>query len=77
MSLNFNGIPVFESALAVMHSSKWEVRKHPTPKRRKRWAPVRVSIETPCAFQTPMGLILHPVLFAQLKGQLHAYTGNR
>lgn len=67
MSLNFYGLRVFESAWAVTLSWKWVVRKHPTPKRRKRWAPVRMRVETPCAYETPMGVVMHPVLFAQLK----------
>lgn len=74
MNTSLHGIPVFQSALAVSVSWKWEVRKHPTNKRRRRWAAVRVKLETPCALQTPLGLFLHPVLFAQLRKQEHDHS---
>lgn len=73
----FGGIPVFENPLAIRLSWRWEVSKHPTPKRRKRWAPVRVRVETPCAYETPLGVVMHPVLFAQLKGQWHEHIFKR
>lgn len=77
MSFNFNGIRVFESAHAIQLSWKWEVRKHPTPKRRNRWEPVRVMVETPCAYETPLGVVMHPTLLAQLKGQFHEHIFKR
>lgn len=73
-SLTFNGIPVFSHPLAEHVSRHWEVKKHPIKKRRRSWRPVRIEVRKPVAYQTPMGIFMHPTLLAQLKRELGQYT---
>ncbi|WKL16591.1 hypothetical protein QYQ99_03275 [Comamonas testosteroni] len=73
-SLTFNGIPVFSHPLAERVSHHWEVKKHPTKKRRRSWRPVRIEERTPVAYQTPMGIFMHPSLLEKLKRELGQYT---
>lgn len=70
----FNGIPIFTNPLAVQVTSYWEVQKHPTRKRRKCWKSVRVEVRNPCAYQTPMGIVMHPTLYAKLKREVHEHV---
>lgn len=72
--LLLHGIQVYSSPLAEIISSHWEVKKHPTKKRRRSWRPVRIEERKPAVLQTPMGLFMHPTLLAQLKPELGKHT---
>ncbi|MBO9679513.1 MAG: hypothetical protein J7556_14825 [Acidovorax sp.] len=73
---HLNGVKVFTSPLAVKQTWKTEVRKHPAEKRRRRWAVVRFAVETPCVIQTPLGLFVHPSIYAQFRKQAHEYIAT-
>lgn len=73
MQPTFCGIPVFSSPLAEQVVYHWEVQKHPTKKRRRNWKPVRVEERKPCAYQTPMGIFMHPTLYAKLREHSESY----
>ena len=69
-SLTLLGTPVYESSLAISRTVIWEVIQHPRPKRRRRWS-VRSRVETaPAAFQTRMGLYIHPDLLTKIRKML-------
>ena len=69
-----NGIPAYSSPLAEIVSHSWGIKKHPIKKRRRSWRPVRIEERKPAAYQTPVGIFMHPTLLAALERELGKHT---
>lgn len=74
------GMRIVEHRLAFNTLVTWEVQRHPTKKRRRNWAAVRVTREVPTAIlHKPTNTVyMHPTLMAQLKvQQFHRAHGSK
>jgi len=61
--MNFHGLNIVPHTLALQ--ILWTVQRHPIKKRRRGWAPVRVT--EPGCLQMGNTLFLHPDLVEKLK----------
>lgn len=66
------GVKVFSSPFAErVEVTHVVVKTHPRA-RRRRYSVRRVETRVACALQTPMGLFVHPTIFAALVAQTEA-----
>lgn len=66
--MNFGGVQVVTSSLAVETKVHFAVEEWPTKKKRRGWRVVRHEELRPCAYMVSGGtMIVHPEILARLK----------